>query len=140
MKELSFEMDEGVFHRVMQKKMKAALVSLPYLPASGEIATVEVKRGKRTVEKIECTIISAEHAGLQAYLYMIEIVRGTHIVKKDGVEVSMPEPGKLSVRGKFMLLLDEERRKHTDQIREQKKAAINRKIELLTRKGRSDGK
>lgn len=131
MKELNFELDEGVFYRVMQKKLKTALVNLPYFPAPGAIATVEVKRGKRTIEQVECTILSAEHAGLQVSLYAVEFIRGIHSVKSGGAKGLILELGGLSVRDKLTRLLDEQRGKQADLIHEQKRTAISRKLKLL---------
>ncbi|HCD3309359.1 hypothetical protein [Enterobacter chengduensis] len=78
MTKLRFDLDIGVFNSLMHREIKTVLVNLPGLPNRGTVAVVDVKVGKRTVETVECTIVFAEHAGLQASIFNVSLVRGNY--------------------------------------------------------------
>ncbi|HAT2783261.1 TPA: hypothetical protein I8352_003359 [Citrobacter koseri] len=136
MTRLKLDLDIGVFNSLMQKKLKTVLVHLPSLPACGSIIIVDVKQGKRTVEIVECTIVFAEHSGLQAHIYNVSLIRGNHQGETCIADTPIGPVKLRTASHNLSKLLAENLEKIAASEREKKVAAMKRKTELLTKKSR----
>ncbi|HDX3910760.1 TPA: hypothetical protein QIY64_002601 [Enterobacter kobei] len=131
---LRFDLDVGVFGRLMQNKIKTVLVHLPFLPARGSVVAVDIKQGMRTVETVECTIIFAEHSGLQAHLYNVSLVRGNHY---GATRITDVQGGPVELKTsahRLRSILDENIQKIASEHRESIRVALKRKADLLVKR------
>lgn len=134
MTKLRFELDTGVFNSIMQRDLKTVLVNLPCLPTKGSVVTVDVKLGKRIIESVECTIVFAEHSGLQASIFNVSLVRGnfdgaSHIAETPIGPVNLPPVSK-----KLRKALDDNINRIERNKRESTRISIQRKANLLLSK------